>query len=299
MKYIIAGHNSFYLRENWLNKIFNKIFQGDINKQIDPSFFVKSKIITAIDTLGVGSAMVDSIKFWGEFFQLFTKDSEGIQLTPSGKIIFTRDKYLQNINSLWILHCNCLCKSEEVPLIWNLALENKYSTIFSRESLGERCNIFLSENSMKVSDKSLKDSINVFIKTYLFETSEDNDPEDNIVSPFVSLKYLITKDNKEFYFRNISSQEISEYIIFYILHKKLNFFQRHNKILLSELYTLMNNIIKINYTEFSKLIKKLEDSKEISVDYSANLENIIFNRTNIQEEFILSKILESENQING
>lgn len=301
MKYIIAGHSSFYPRENWLNKIFSKIFQGNINEKVNHSFFSRNKITDAIDILGVGSAMVESIKFWGDFFEIVNIDkiSKTLSLSPSGKIIFSKDPYFQNPNSLWILHCNSLCKNSESPLIWTLALENKYSNIFTRETLEERCKIFVQENSIKASEKTLKDTVSVFIKTFLYDFSENKDPEDNIISPFSSLKYLTCKNNDNFYFRNISSGEISEYILLYILYKKLDFFNKNNKILLDELFSLTNNIIKINHTEFIKLIKKLEDCGEITIDRSANLENIIFKNNEITEEFILNKILESESIING
>ena len=51
----IRGHESFYIREGWLRKgIVSIVEQPDIlsNTQV------------AIDKLGVGSAMVKSIRYW-------------------------------------------------------------------------------------------------------------------------------------------------------------------------------------------------------------------------------------------
>ncbi|MGL4629233.1 MAG: DUF4007 family protein, partial [Cetobacterium sp.] len=62
MKIIMSGHSSFYVRENWINKLFYKVFEQDVNKKIENSFFSKSNLINAIDILGVGSKMVESIK---------------------------------------------------------------------------------------------------------------------------------------------------------------------------------------------------------------------------------------------
>ena len=51
----IRGHESFYIREGWLRK-------GTIAIKEDP--YLLSNLQVAIDKLGVGSAMVKSIRYW-------------------------------------------------------------------------------------------------------------------------------------------------------------------------------------------------------------------------------------------
>ena len=50
----LKGNESFNIREGWLNKGIEAIRE-------DPTVFTQS---TAMDTLGVGSKMVKSIRFW-------------------------------------------------------------------------------------------------------------------------------------------------------------------------------------------------------------------------------------------
>lgn len=293
MKVIISGHSSFYMRGSWLNKLFYKVFKCDTNKKIDKAFFSKGNLIKAIDTLGIGSKMVESLKYWLDIFSIVDKKGNILELSECAKIIFELDPYLENKNSLWLLHSNIFTKKDEKVLIWDLAFSSNSTSTFTKESLEKRAEYYCTENRIKYSKKTLVDTINVFIKTYLKDDKNSLDPEDSIVSPFVKLEYL--KEDKGVYrIKNIERKNISEYLIYYLFIKKLRSTGITNQITISEAYDYVNKIIRISYLEFEKIIQTLENEKEICVDRAVGLQNITIDTHRYSEREIIKKILESE-----
>lgn len=289
MNYMLNGHNSFYIREGWLGKGYTFIKNQE---EITSTLFSKTNIGT-IDKLGMGSMMVQSLRFWLQVFGIIEKKENKWKLSEIAIEIFEKDKYLQNNNSLWLLHYNTLNKEEDKPLYWYLIFEDKINlNTFKKNQLKDIANIFAMENNLKVSEKTLKDGLNVFIKTYIHEKSNQNNPEETMFSPFSRLKYLV-KNEDDYRFRNISSNEISENLILYIL---LDQFDIQEKLSISKAFDIINKIIRMSYIEFEKIISKLENNKLIKVDRAGGLDNIIFNENEKKHE-ILRAILEGESKL--
>ena len=104
VKYTFSGHESFPCKSLWLKKGYDFVVAGnDFNSP------------EAVIGLGVGKNMVASIRFWLKAFGI-TKDDK---LTPLGDYLFNdesgKDKYLEDIATLWLLHFN-LVFSEEAAL---------------------------------------------------------------------------------------------------------------------------------------------------------------------------------------
>lgn len=293
MKIIISGHSSFYIRESWINKLFYKVYKKDINKKIDKSFFSKSKLVEAIDTLGVGSKMVESIKYWMDIFGIIEKKENDLELSENAKVIFELDPYLENINSLWLLHSNVLTKKNEKILIWDLVFKSLESNSFTKENLEKKAEIFCLENEIKYSKKTLEDAINIFIRTYLKDKKDLNAPEENIISPFVKLNYL-QEDKGIYKLLNINRKNISDYLVYYLLLKKIKEQSVTNQISISEAYEYTNKIIRMSYLDFEKIVQDLEVQEELFVDRAAGLQNIILYIEKYSEKEIVKKILEGE-----
>lgn len=293
MKIIMSGHSSFYVRGSWLNKLFYKVFEQDVNKKLDKSFFSRSNLLEAIDVLGIGSKMVESLRYWTDVLEITNKKGDYMELSECAKLIFCLDPYLENKNSLWLLHSNILTKEEEKVLIWDLVFSNSMGNNFTKESLEKRVELYCMENEIKFSKKTISDSINVFIKTYLKDEKNQLDPEENIVSPFVKLNYL-SENNGIYKIKSIDRKEVSEYLIYYLFLKKLKTMGIVNQITISEGYEYVNNIIKISFLEFEKIIQFLENENYLYIDRAAGLENITIDTKKYSETEIIKKILESE-----
>ena len=103
-KYVFSGHESFFCKALWLKKGYDFVEQGK-------SFNSPDSVID----LGVGKNMVASIRYWLRVFGV----SDGEKSTWIGDYLFNdnggKDKYLEDIATLWLLHFN-LVFSEEATL---------------------------------------------------------------------------------------------------------------------------------------------------------------------------------------
>jgi len=103
-KYVFSGHESFPCKTLWLKKGYDFVVQGKSYNNPD-----------AVIDLGVGKNMVASIRYWLRVFGIL----EGDQITWIGNYLFDdisgKDKYLEDIATLWLLHFN-LVFSEDATL---------------------------------------------------------------------------------------------------------------------------------------------------------------------------------------
>lgn len=94
--YKFSGHESFPCKSLWLKKGYD--FVANKNDFNSPD---------AVITLGVGKNMVASIRFWLRAFGITDNDA----LTELGNYLFDeskgKDKYLEDIATLWLLHLTC------------------------------------------------------------------------------------------------------------------------------------------------------------------------------------------------
>ena len=151
----LKGHETFALREGWLNKGLAKV---DAN----PKVFSENY---GADALGVGSNMAKAIRYWlkaGKFMEEPPK--EGAKLTDIGQIIFKEDKYLEDIFSLWIFHIN-LAGNEKLATSWYAFFNLINIDEFSKEDL---MNILLEKltplaEEKAIPERSLRDDISVLL----------------------------------------------------------------------------------------------------------------------------------------
>ena len=264
-----AGHESFYLREGWLIK-------GIYAIQADPTIFQGSQLIKAIDALGVGSNMVKAIRYWLEVCGLIEKTkSHTYILKDTAKLIFKYDPYMQHVSTLWILHSECCLNSA----LWHLIFIEKETNTFLKDRILEKIESRLKELDSSFAKKTIKDSVNVFINTYL-SNKKPNDPEDNILSPLSKLK-LLKELSYNYTFQDVSYKDFSPYLIYSI---KLCQLKKNDKILIDDIYIQLNNIININYNNVRKSIDYLEHEGAIKIDRTAGLNNILIVKELTKEE---------------
>lgn len=282
---LLVGHSSFYLRNGWLKKGIEYILKNN-----SEDIFSKSNI-KAIDELGIGSVMVQSLRFWLIMLDIIEKKEKKYYLKREIEYILKKDPYLQKIDTLWLLHTYIMerDKNEENPILWNLFIGNKKNRVFTEEEARNILIDFYKEKSEKISERSVKDSVNVFIKTYYKDIDLKEDPEDNLFSPFIKLNYLLKNEEGKYYFRNIDNNEIAEEIIFFLLKRKVT----NKQISIIESYDFINGIIKMRINEYEKIISKLENREFVFVDRTAGLQNINLIK-DLSEREIIELIMERE-----
>lgn len=288
MENILVGHSSFYIRAGWIKKGVEYV-----EKNSSENIFSKSNI-RAIDELGIGSVMVQSLRYWMILLDILKKQDKQYYLKRDIELIIDKNPYLQNKNILWLLHTYIMDREDQKQkaVLWEVFIKNNKISAFTEESAIQILNMYFKGNGIKISSRSAKDTLSVFIKTYYNENNESLDPEDNLYSPFTKLEYLTKNIDGEYYFRNVEYSEITEYIALYLLTRKLKNIAV-NAISVNEAYTHFNSIIKMRLNDYEKLISKLERTNLISQDRSAGLQNIYIIKKLSETEIVL-KILESE-----
>lgn len=285
MEDILVGHGSFYLRSGWVKKGVEYV-----NVDNSEDIFSKNNI-KAVDELGIGSVMVQSLKFWLFVLDIITKENKTFKLKREIEYILEKDPYLQRKDTLWLLHTYIMERDnrKENPVLWSLFIKNKRNTVFTEEEARDILTMYYKEKNEVVSERSIRDSVNVFIKTYYKKKDLKEDPEDNLFSPFIKLEYLIQNEKEQYYFRNIESEEIAEEIILLLLKRRIE----GNQISIIDSYNYINGIIKMRINEYEKLISKLENRDFIFVDRAAGLQNINIIK-DISEKEIIYLVMERE-----
>jgi hypothetical protein len=123
-KYCFSGHESFPCKSLWLKKGYDFVTGGnDFNSP------------EAVIGLGVGKNMVASIRFWLKAFGITEND----ELTELGHYLFDdgkgKDKYLEDIATLWLLHFNLIFLEEATLYKLFFCGLQKERTHFEREQV--------------------------------------------------------------------------------------------------------------------------------------------------------------------
>ena len=183
-----SGHETFVFRYAWLPKAafhireFPRIFGAD----------------NAMVKLGVGKNMVRSIRHWAlstrVLEELPKSRGQELQLGAVGKLLFEDggDPYLEDVNSLWLLHWN-LARSQERATTWCWAFNIFPSVEFTREGLISFIRAELATRGMKEpSEATLKRDVDCFVRTYApSRNAKGLTLEDSLDCPLTELGLLV------------------------------------------------------------------------------------------------------------
>ena len=183
-----ANHESFHLRFGWLKKAYDAVVAN-------PRIFVADD---APVRLGVGKNMVRAMRFWALSCKI-VESSRGsktpdVEPTPMGHAIFRNrgglDPYLEDPQTLWLLHWLLLSPPCRVPVWW--IMMNEFTATNIRigdiaESTRQRVSNIPEWNTP--SPKSIKRDIEVFVHTYSTERGNLS-VEDYLDCPFRQMRMI-------------------------------------------------------------------------------------------------------------
>ncbi|MEH7073820.1 DUF4007 family protein [Neobacillus drentensis] len=203
-------HQSFYLRDRWLNKAIRHLFE-------DSRFFYDKQ---AFEKIGLGKNMVQSLRYWsiatGVVEEIFNDERKKTHLiTEFGKIIYKYDKFIKFQDSAAIIHYQ-MCKQKEPSTAWYWFFNEFKETIRSKENITQEFINWVKEHENKpFSNNSLKKDIDCLIK--LYTSGQSNvDPEEVIQSPLSKLGIL--EDRKGIiYKQNLTISQIGLTALMYVL----------------------------------------------------------------------------------
>ena len=157
VKYTFSGHESFPCKSLWLKKGYDYIVGGnDFNKP------------EAVVGLGVGKNMVSSIRYWLKVFGITESD----KITSLGDYLFNeengKDKYLEDIATLWLLHFNLVFSEEATLYKMFFCGVQRERTHFEREQVLTYVKLRMAEAGKMTlyNENTVKKDIGVLLQNY-------------------------------------------------------------------------------------------------------------------------------------
>ncbi len=224
MKYRFTGHETFPCRYPWLPKAVNILEnRPDLFKDIDE----------AIVTLGVGKQMARAIKFWVEAAKLVKKQKNGdLKVISLGEDLLGKegfDPYLEDIQTLWLIHWNFSTHPENPIFAWDYLMNRWQEPEISPSRAVDAFKKEADSLDRQLSIVTLKQHFNIFLHTYVrTRGKKGNILEDNLDSPLTELDLIhqigeTFSDNNGklepvYVFNRDPKPEISQQLFFYCLN---------------------------------------------------------------------------------
>ena len=184
-----GGHQSFALRTAWLPKAAQAILEGED---------VFSDPLRGVVRLGLGKNMVESLRVWVEAYGIATRNEGQWVLTRLGKALLGAggyDRFLEDEQTLWLLHWNIATLRENPFFAWELLI-NRWSERYFTTS--EVMTAFAREAERAVrplSSVSARQHFDVWLHTYL--RGRNGRGEEGIDSPLSSLGLVTRAGDRE------------------------------------------------------------------------------------------------------
>ena len=224
MSLTFAKHETFYIRDGWLNKGIQAV-------EDNQNIFLESE---APEVLGLGKNMVRSLRFWmqasGITYEERVENRTAQILTTFGKLVKRFDPYQELDGTLWFIHYN-LISNRELTSTWYWFFNHYVPTRFTRPEFLSRLqawiNTQVSETDKKVAESSLRKDFDCLIKTYIPNEREAS-PEDILESPLTTLGLLSSysdydidsdKKIKNYRLEAGSPENIHPLVLLYVLLK--------------------------------------------------------------------------------
>ena len=187
-----SGHETFVCRYAWLPKAANAVSK-------DCSILTSTREDDALVELGVGKNMVRSVRFWAEAADVIFPAAGGHQLTEFGRHLLVGteaaaplDRYLEDVQTLWLLHWKLSTNSRAQIFAWDFLLNQFHEPELHASAATRALQKALPAASQeKISLRSLEQLYDVFLHTYVPTRGRKQEvKEDNLDSPLVELDLL-------------------------------------------------------------------------------------------------------------
>jgi hypothetical protein len=189
--YRFSGHETFACRYAWLPKAAQRV-------AAEPTILTPSCEDEAMVQLGVGKNMVRSIRFWAEAFGILRATSEGHEVTSFGHDLLigskkkpALDPFLEDIQTLWLLHWKLATNLEEPVFAWDFLLSRFHEPELTASSVFEAIQKATVKLEKNLSDTTLEQQFEIFLHSYVPTRGRKGEVrEDNLDCPLVELALL-------------------------------------------------------------------------------------------------------------
>ena len=269
------AHDTFFIRKGWLSKGMKYVHSK-------PDVFV-AKDENPMDVLGIGANMVKALRYWLQAVGLTEEPNSGKRVqtfTPLGQSVFTNDRYIEELGTLYLLHYRLLSNKSDATA-WYYFFNEFTMSEFSRDDFVEflQRRIRMEDSDAAVAIRSLNDDFSCIINTYLprYKTSPNRvAPESNIDCPFgeLGLIDILSKEKKTYRKAIPVASTISPWVALAIIVDQAG---ESKEISLNELLTAPCNIGKtLNLDAISMLdvLYQIERIGKIKINRTAGLDVI-------------------------
>lgn len=274
-KYRFKGHESFILREGWLNK-------GLYEVNRNPKVFFENY---GADALGVGPNMAKAIRYWLRAAELVTDSPKtGVTLTNIGKLILEHDPCVEDYFTLWLIHCK-IAKNRELATAWNIYFNQISYEEFIKQQLYEEMETLANElvGGEKVAQSSVDADCDAILRMYM--PGKETNPEEKNSSPFGKLGLL--KNTDGLYCRKQPDlNKLPEEIVWFLLVDKE---ADRTSIYLDDLWKEANSpgkILQLKRTALIEMLERLEEKDKIVMNRTAGLNMIYWKKGLTGEEIV-------------
>ena len=264
------GHESFIIREGWLNKGLLEVSQN-------PKLFFHNY---GADDLGVGPNMAKAIRYWMRCSKLLdeTKKTQ-IELSSLGKLLLKKDPYFESLISLWIVHCN-IARNTEQATAWEIFFNTFDYEEFTREEMEKELFTLAMRKAdgKKFAEKSLQDDCDAILRMYCKKEVAVTNPEEKNVSPFGVLG-LLKCSNGVYSKVQPDLNRIPPEIVLYLMCDCVGI---GNGINIDELLRMEKGpgkVLNLKRTGLVELLEKLEAAGKITMNRTAGLDMVYLKDT--------------------
>lgn len=256
------GHESFIIREGWLNKGLQEVSDN-------PAVFSENY---GADALGVGPNMAKSIRYWLKCSGL-TEES-GRKLTGLGNMILEKDPYFEDMFSLWVVHCN-IVRNRKQATAWQLFFQEFDYEEFTRTELEKEMQKLAERaaGEKKISARSVTDDCDAILRMYTRKRTKDSNPEEKNISPFGRMGLL--KETEEGYKKEQPElHKLPSEIVLYLLAGMV---QEEKGVSIEELLTAPDSpgrVLNLKRTGLMELLERLERKEKLIINQTAGLDMV-------------------------
>ena len=256
-KYTFSGHESFPCKSLWLKKGYDYVVEGnDFNSP------------EAVIGLGVGKNMVASIRFWLKAFGISDNDV----LTDLGNYLFDeskgKDKYLEDIATLWLLHFNLVFSEEATIYKMFFCGVQKERTRFEREQVLTYVKLRMAEAGKMTlfNANTVKKDVGVLLQNYCLPRKPQSN--EDFSSLLIDLDLIRqNSEGKGYYFNVDGKRQVTKEIFLYGL-LKLRKQEGDNSIPFNTIQERVGLVFCMQDFETIKMLKQIASEYSQYIAYS-------------------------------
>ena len=245
LTYKFSGHESFPCKTLWLKKGYDFVANGNDFNSPD-----------AVIALGVGKNMVASIRYWLKVFGITNPDGS---ISKIGDYLFSdktgKDKYLEDLATLWLLHFNIVFLREATLYNWLFCGLQRERAQFDRNQVLTFVKLHMIETSKQnlFNENTIKKDVAVLLQNYSLPRKVSSN--EDFSSILIDLELIRQNtEGKDYYFNVEGKRKVTKEVFMYGL---LNLKDNDNTIAYETIHEQLGLLFCMNDAETIDMLKEL------------------------------------------